>query len=399
MSAAKYGLAIEPLLSLSIDFYARVFVRVHRSPAQVKFVSGNMMTVFNCDEGCGAWKTQPLTHTKQKLDKQGKPFTHFGFAQGPTSDSRCEHCGSKMHVGGPLWAGPLHNPQYIQNILNMLPKLDQNIYHTVDRIEGMLTTALEEDLNLDIGVASISQKPTDAPAVSAENAAIVPRVDPALRDKHPFYFSLSAISKVLRTATISIDAMRGALRHLGYQATRTHAKPNTIRTDASWDVIWEIMREWVRQKSPIKEGALKPGSPGAVIMLKGRQGPEVDNDNKQLLDLLKKELQSILEQGDNITDVVSRLETALDRSRARQASGTKSACDTQVNGQHDSRTSPAGPGPLSRVQATHRPHPSTLEVVFDEALGKESSSRKRLVRYQLNPRENWGPLSRASGSG
>ncbi|THC97472.1 hypothetical protein EYZ11_003060 [Aspergillus tanneri] len=40
MSATKYGLAIEPLLSLSIDFYARVFVRVHRSPAEVKGLTG-----------------------------------------------------------------------------------------------------------------------------------------------------------------------------------------------------------------------------------------------------------------------------------------------------------------------------------------------------------------------
>ncbi|EKG20353.1 N2N2-dimethylguanosine tRNA methyltransferase, partial [Macrophomina phaseolina MS6] len=33
-AAAKYGITIEPLLSLSIDFYARVFVRVRKSPAE-----------------------------------------------------------------------------------------------------------------------------------------------------------------------------------------------------------------------------------------------------------------------------------------------------------------------------------------------------------------------------
>ncbi|CAK36858.1 uncharacterized protein An01g00070 [Aspergillus niger] len=276
-SAAKYGLAIEPLLSLSIDFYARVFVRVHRSPAEVKYISGNMMMVYNCDAGCGAWSTQPITQTKQKLDKKGNPFYHFGFAQGPVADSRCGHCGSRTHLSGPMWAGPLHNAQFIRRILDMLPQADRNVYHTIDRIEGMLTTAMEEDLNLGIS-------------------------------KYPFYFSLSALSKVLHTSTISIDAMRGAIRHLGYRSTRSHARPNTIRTDAPWEVIWEIMREWVRQKSPIREGALKPGSPGAVII----------------------------------------------------------------------------------------PHPSTLEVVFDEALGRETA-KKRLVRYQINPRENWGPLSRASG--
>lgn len=37
-SAARYGRYIEPLLSLSIDFYVRLFVRVHSSPIDVKKV-------------------------------------------------------------------------------------------------------------------------------------------------------------------------------------------------------------------------------------------------------------------------------------------------------------------------------------------------------------------------
>ena len=38
-TAAKYGRAIVPLLSLSIDFYVRLFIRVVQSPAQVKFLA------------------------------------------------------------------------------------------------------------------------------------------------------------------------------------------------------------------------------------------------------------------------------------------------------------------------------------------------------------------------
>ena len=36
-------------------------------------------------------------------------------------------------------------------------------------------------------------------------------------------------------------------------------------------------------------------------------------------------------------------------------------------------------------------------VVFDEQLGREesTSARRRLVRYQTNPRTNWGPMMRA----
>ena len=50
-TASKYGVAVEPLLSLSIDFYARVFVRLHKSPQDVKMLAGTTMMVYNCDAG------------------------------------------------------------------------------------------------------------------------------------------------------------------------------------------------------------------------------------------------------------------------------------------------------------------------------------------------------------
>ncbi|PYI01268.1 TRM-domain-containing protein [Aspergillus sclerotiicarbonarius CBS 121057] len=397
-SAAKYGLAIEPLLSLSIDFYARVFVRVYRSPAEVKFSSGNMMMVYNCDSGCGAWSTQPLTQTKQKLDKKGNPFYHFGFAQGPAADSRCAHCGSKTHLSGPMWAGPLHNAHFIRKVLDMLPQADRNVYQTIDRIEGMLTTALEEDLILEDSGNDVDQELTGAAGGDiplGHPSAIIPRLDPAVRDEHPFYFSLSALSKVLHTSTVSIDAMRGALRHLGYRSTRSHARPNTIRTDAPWEVIWEIMREWVRQKSPIKEGVLKPGSPGAVIMSKCRENLQGREGEDPSLALLKSEIEAATVEAKDVKEMVTKIEAALYRSGARQALGEKTIPSPQLNQpgmQKDAQDTKSFHSP----NVACRPHPSTLEVVFDEALGKETT-KKRLVRYQINPRENWGPLSRASG--
>lgn len=37
-TAARYGRHIEPLLSLSIDFYVRLFIRVSTSPKEVKLL-------------------------------------------------------------------------------------------------------------------------------------------------------------------------------------------------------------------------------------------------------------------------------------------------------------------------------------------------------------------------
>jgi tRNA (guanine26-N2/guanine27-N2)-dimethyltransferase len=97
-SAARYGLAIEPLLSLSIDFYVRLFVRVRRSPAEVKFLAGKTMIVYCCDQGCGAWRTQLLARTREMTDKKGGKYHKHSLAQGPSASEYCECCGFKTHV-------------------------------------------------------------------------------------------------------------------------------------------------------------------------------------------------------------------------------------------------------------------------------------------------------------
>ncbi|CAG8197045.1 unnamed protein product [Penicillium salamii] len=400
MSASKYGIAIEPLLSLSIDFYARVFVRVHRSPAQVKFNAGNTMLVYSCDAGCGAWTTQYIGSTKSKTDKNGRPIYHHGINKGPSSGPQCEHCGTKTHIAGPMWGGPLHNPHFVQKILAMLPGADQETYQTCPRIEGMLTTALEEDL--DLTSKADASKPTDATEKETQTEtknqqnpdypAIVPRMDVALREPYPFYFSLSAAAKVLHTTTIPIDEFRGALSNLGYRSTRSHTKPNSVRTDAPWEVIWEVMREWVRQKSPIKESSLKPGTPGAVIMAKSRDNLRKLDDQDQWLSLLKQDLLSAVDGGKDVTDLVTKVEAALYRSGSRNSQRATSTSQREETAQPSAETSAA---PAKRT------HPSALEVVFDAELGRAVSAThttKRLMRYQLNPRPNWGPLNRAGRS-
>jgi tRNA (guanine26-N2/guanine27-N2)-dimethyltransferase len=400
MSASKYGIAIEPLLSLSIDFYARVFVRVYRSPAQVKFNAGNTMLVWNCDAGCGAWSTQPVGSTKERADKKGNPFYHHGITKGPTSGPYCEHCGTKTHLAGPMWAGPLHNPIFIQKILDMLPGADKQIYQTTARIEGMLTTALEEDLDLSQSSSSstedeINIKTTDTNTEKSAYPALIPRQPLTPKPQYPFYFSLSALSKVLHTTTPPIDEFRGAIAHLGYRSTRSHTKPNSIRTDAPWAVVWEIMREWVRQHAPNKSPTLKPGTAGAGIMAKSRENLRVpsgdgagtgEGDN---LSTLKNELLAAIQAGKDVSDLTTKVEAALYRSGARGGVVNASG-DAPAKAAASASTSTSGP-----------PHPSDLEVTFDAELGRQVSAQhtsKRIVRYQLNPRANWGPLNRAGKS-
>lgn len=314
-SAARYGMAIEPLLSLSIDFYARVFVRIYKSPSDVKFLAGRTMIVYNCDQGCGAWTTQTVGKNKVVTSKKaGVYMWKHTFGLGPSAPENCAHCGTRTHIGGPMYAGPLHSPEFIQKILDDLPKVSKDTYQTTSRIEGMLTLALEESM------------PPNEDENSPTSTSKTKKYDPSTIDPAPFLFLPSTLAKVIHCVTPLESAFRGALRHLGYRVTRSHTKPGSIKTDAPFDVIWQVMREWAKQKAPIREGAIREGTPGYRLMG---------------MDKLKKPTEG-------------------------QENGAKESEKAQV------------------------------EVVFDEKLGADVREKK-IARYPINPRENWGPMARATG--
>lgn len=390
-SAARYGIAIEPLLSLSIDFYARVFVRIHHSPVEVKFLASKTMVVYNCDGGCGAWSIQHLARTREKKAKNGDTFYNFSPALAPSVDTQCEHCGFKTHQAGPMWGGPLHNPHFIQRILDMLPTLDKSIYGTIPRIEGMLSVALDETL----------EDPLSSSSPEISTGPMLP-TNAGTRAQHPFFFLPSALSRVLHCVSPSDAAIRGALRGLGYRTTRSHTKAGSICTDAPWSVIWEVMREWVRQMSPIKEGVLKKGMAGWAIIKK-------DRANMSLIHA-KEELRQALEN-DNVTDVAGfevEVEAALYRlcrfeGSSKVQADARGGKDGGVETQSTDNAAGAGEAEAvpdaeaeDRENGPRDVHPSKLKIVFDEKLGREPS-RKRLVRYQPNPRPDWGPMNKARG--
>ncbi|KAI0165527.1 N2,N2-dimethylguanosine tRNA methyltransferase [Xylariaceae sp. FL1272] len=273
-SAARYGLAIEPLLSLSIDYYVRVFVKITKSPAQVKFLAGKTMMVYNCDQGCGAWETQLLARNKKVVNKSGKgSYYKHGFAQGPSCEPNCKHCGAKMHLAGPMYAGPLHSPTFIREILADLPDAPSEVYGTKPRIEGMLQTALEETIELQ------KDDEVDPQQKSRED-------DFAAVEPYPFYFHLSGLAGALHCICPDEDSFRGALRHLGYRVTRSHCKAGSMKTNAPWSVVWHVMREWGRQKHPIHTAKITESSPTYKLLRLGDYADTMRDDEVDKLEVV-----------------------------------------------------------------------------------------------------------------
>jgi tRNA (guanine26-N2/guanine27-N2)-dimethyltransferase len=268
-----------------------------------------------------------------------------------------------------MYGGPLHNPEFIKRVLAQLKSADRETYATMDRIEGMLHTALEE---ITFGVEDAASKGKEHKQLDA----LIPKADPAVLDHHPFFTTTSSLSRIIHCSAPPTAAVRGALRHAGFRVTMSHCRPGSIKTDASWKDIWHIMLEWVRQKAPLKK-QLKPNTAGHAIVSKGSAHEESFTEQKQ------KECSDEAAAADPPAAEVASL---AGQGNAMQGTGSTEPKDSEENG--DVMGAKAGSSACPSYLGVQ------FGVKFDERLGKDQD-RGKYVRYQVAPRENWGPMSRA----
>lgn len=258
-SAAKYGKAIEPLLSLSIDFYVRLFIRLKTSAAAVKENASKTLVTYHC-VGCGSLATQSLGRVTKRPEKGS---IKYSYGIGPPVSHNCEHCGSPHHIGGPMWGHSIHNKVFIDKMLDITKTLDPNVYGTLPRMEGMLTMAKNE---LDL----------------------------------PFYFSLPDICSVLKAPVPPFKKFASAIINAGYKLSGTHAKPACIKTDAPYSVVWDIVREWIKIEKKGNISNLKSGSPGAKIAATLETSTPISfNDHPRAVELEEQRKQKILRFQEN----------------------------------------------------------------------------------------------------
>lgn len=48
-----------------------------------------------------------------------------------------------------------------------------------------------------------------------------------------------------------MEIFKSALLNGGYRVSGSHCSPLALKTDAPWDYIWDVMRQWIKQQ-PIK---------------------------------------------------------------------------------------------------------------------------------------------------
>ncbi|KAK3098987.1 hypothetical protein FSP39_024964 [Pinctada imbricata] len=229
--ANRYSRYTVPVLSVSVDFYFRVFVRVFSGQGKVKRSASKVAMVYHCT-GCGAFQLQNIGTI---IPAKGNNIK-YAPSQGPPVSKNCEHCGHTHHMGGPIWAVPIHDTDFVGRVIKHVEQ-NKDKFKTSDRILGMLTVIQEE-----------------------------------LPDQ-PLYYVTDDIYNTVHCTPLTMVQFRSALLNAGYRISLSHCAVNSVKTDAPAGVIWDIMREWVKDH-PVSQRRLIEGTPVKALLSK-EQGTKI----------------------------------------------------------------------------------------------------------------------------
>lgn len=222
-AANKYKRYIVPVMSLSIDFYVRVFARVYTSPSKVK-LSGCKMSYVYQSSGCDSFYMQPVARMHEK-----KGVTKYTPGVVSVPDT-CPETGKHLYVGGPIWADPIHDMVWVKNIRKELER-NKSRYPGWDKVHGFIVSVSEELVDV------------------------------------PLYVSVHSLAATLKCEPPNLTLFRSAIINAGYRVSISHASALAVKTDAPMSVIWDIMRCWVKEH-PVKNQEKYGNSPGGTILAK-----------------------------------------------------------------------------------------------------------------------------------
>ncbi|KAI9606885.1 hypothetical protein H4Q26_006429 [Puccinia striiformis f. sp. tritici PST-130] len=356
-SASRYGKQIEPLLSLSIDFYVRIFVRVSHSPAEKHSDS------IRCS-GCSAFHFQSMGRANTKPTKAGRGTNvSYQNALGPpmSSGSDCEECGGKFHIAGPLWSGPLHDPDFCDKILEEV-QADDTPLKTVERIRGM------------VGLAK-----TELP-------------------ESPFFFTPAKLSGIFKCSSPSLSTVGSAILNAGFSISRSHCQPGSIKTDAPRAFIHDLMKAWIdSQKTPTTTTTTTLEKKDSVIadtkaeeVSATETSPQVNGHGQDNLgDGAKDE-----HVGEADEKVVKEVEANQDDQVMEVDNKPEKVEEATTNNNHD----PNIISPEQHLKSSK--HVGFMELntqtsKYNKLVEKSLLTSLKIVRYQSNPTPNWGPKARA----
>ncbi|KAI3643786.1 hypothetical protein MP228_009950 [Amoeboaphelidium protococcarum] len=212
--AAKYKRHIEPLLSVSVDYYVRVFVRVHDNAAEALKLCASTSTLYQCC-GCKSYELAPFGTFADPSSRGGAKFS-YGRLPAGMSD-KCSQCDAVYHIGGPVYSGPIHNQEFVRALVDHLNQESSSaLYGTYERMLGMISVISEE----------------------------LPDV--------PLFYTVDKLCQAVRVSCPPMVKINSAILNAGYRVSMSHCHQHSLKTDAPIDVLMDILRCLKLECGPIK---------------------------------------------------------------------------------------------------------------------------------------------------
>lgn len=207
--ASVYGRYIKPLLSISVDFYVRLFVQVFTQQAETKKSASKLGQIYLCKE-CKTFDINPLGTHHLKEDKKQANSVNLAvkYAYKPAEikiGNKCVICGGSYSLGGPIWIDSMHNQEFLKLLKQELelPETQEN-FRTFRRIQGIIHMCCEE---LDV----------------------------------PLFYDLNKLASTLKTRVPKLKEILSAIVNAGYKVSSTHTRPGSVKTNAPNTVVWDVI--------------------------------------------------------------------------------------------------------------------------------------------------------------
>ena len=181
------NLGIFPLLTFYSNHFIRIFALTFKNKEKIHHSFLNYGYIVHCNK-CGYREIEKLRdfETNMTCPLCSNPKKHFSYA-------------------GPLWIGEIHDDHFIKNMLQENLKLS---YNNQKKIEKLLEIAREE-IKMPIS-----------------------------------YYNIHQLSKILKLPMIpKIQSIINDIKELGYEATRTHFDPLSIKTNLNLNSLKKLLVE------------------------------------------------------------------------------------------------------------------------------------------------------------
>ncbi|CAH8295148.1 unnamed protein product [Schistosoma turkestanicum] len=369
LAASRHGKIIEPLLSLSVDFYARVFVRVWSSRLSVKAIAAKHGICYVCP-GCLAYHIQPLGEAvnTNKI---------VVAAHGPPIGPQCIECGSKFHVFGPIWIGPLHSRTFLHEFLTDLghpPKnVDNNTSSCLNGENHSSSTQRNTSNEFNESNSQVSTA-TDSSTNRKNNYGTFKRIIGMTTVAYeelpdvPLYYIADQIASAFGCTIPKQPDLYSCLLNANYRVSCSHADKNSFKTDAPHSFVLDCFRShYDRIKSELGKSDLE---------LTDEENPEtkMNTASKVVSVRSKRYFRRKRPVDDNNNNINMDISSDMEDTDSESKNDTSSRQIVRTN----LLARPINPS----VSFTRHP------------LACPPSKSDGLIRYQINPEKNWGPKSR-----